>query len=61
MKKKEKIISFKKTGMGNETTSITIPFSWLKNLGISKENRKIFIYQMDNGDILISKQDFYAS
>lgn len=45
-----------KSGTGSPTTKICLPISWLYNMQISKENRKVkAYYDYDKKEILIKK------
>ncbi|MDD7411263.1 hypothetical protein [Fusobacterium gastrosuis] len=41
--KKEKIVQFHKSGSGNISTRLSIPASWLAELGITEKEKKVII------------------
>lgn len=47
-------IQFGKNGQGNITNRITIPVPWVKELGITEENREVKLTLKD-GKIIIEK------
>ena len=47
-------ISFVKSGSGSLNTRLGVPISWIKELGISQENKEVLVYKI-NGKIIISK------
>lgn len=53
--RKAKII-FNKTGAGNVTPRVTLPATWIKKLGLDKENREVKI-KFDNEKIIIIPHD----
>ena len=53
---KRKKVSFRKSGSGSMTPSITIPITWLRDLGIDMDNRDIIIYKTDKS--IIIQKDF---
>jgi len=51
---KHKVVGFKKSGSGSYTPVVTIPITWLREMGIDKENRSIVVYK-DGSSIVIKK------
>ena len=51
--RKVKII-FNKSGAGNITPRVTLPATWIKQLGLNQDNREVKI-TFDNEKIIISK------
>lgn len=49
-------IQYAKGGSGSKTTRLTIPITWIKEMGISEENREVEV-SFDNGKIVIQKKD----
>ncbi len=49
-------VLFSKSGSGSTTTKITLPISWIKEMGINEENRDVEV-SFDNGKIVIQKKD----
>ena len=43
MKRRKVNIAFTKSGVGSRNTRIILPVKWIDNLGISFENKKVFI------------------
>lgn len=54
MEKRKLNISFTKSGQGNISTRIILPTSWIKEFGISQEDREVFVYKFDD-EIIIRK------
>lgn len=52
---KRKKVSFRKSGSGSLTPSITIPITWLRKLGIDEVNRDISVYF--TGDEIILRKN----
>lgn len=48
-------ISFTKSGSGSESTRISLPITWVRELGIDKDNREV-IAIIEDGKIIISKK-----
>lgn len=48
-------ISFNKSGSGSTSSSIRIPMSWLKELGLNQENREVNV-TFNNNKIIIEKE-----
>lgn len=49
-------ISFNKTGAGNFTPKLALPASFVKNMGITKEDREIkLIYDENKKEIILKK------
>lgn len=55
MERRKVNISFTKSGSGSRSTRLLLPVKWIDNLGISPEDREIFIYQIGD-NILIRKK-----
>ncbi|WP_294656156.1 AbrB/MazE/SpoVT family DNA-binding domain-containing protein [uncultured Fusobacterium sp.] len=56
MEKRELNISFYKAGNG-EATRISLPKPWLRELGITKENKTVeLIYDKENEQLIIRKK-----
>ena len=49
-------ISFNKSGNGSYTPRISLPISWIKEMGINKENRSVKVI-FENNEIRIVKND----
>lgn len=56
MEKRELNITFNKSGSGSLTPRISLPMSWIKEMGIDQENRKVEV-TFENGEIRIKKLD----
>ena len=54
MEKRKMKVIFNKDGKGNYTTKISLPSTWLKEQGVSLEDREINMYILDD-KIIISK------
>lgn len=54
MEKRKLNISFTKSGQGNISTRIILPTSWIKEFGISQEDREVLVYKFDD-EIIIRK------
>lgn len=52
--KRELNISFNKSGSGSYTPRISLPATWINEMGIDKENRKVSVTFKD-GQIVIEK------
>ncbi|KGJ49816.1 PemI [Clostridium sp. NCR] len=48
-------ISFTTSGSGSESTRISLPIKWIRELGIDKENREV-IAILDDDKIIIKKK-----
>lgn len=48
-------ISFTTSGSGSESTRISLPIKWIRELGIDKENREV-IAIIDDDKIIIKKK-----
>lgn len=55
MKTRKLKISFNKSGSGSISASVRLPISWLKELGLTQENREVSI-NFDNNKIIIEKE-----
>lgn len=51
---KHKVVGFKKSGSGSYTPVVTIPITWLREMGINQDSRNIVVYK-DNDSIVIRK------
>lgn len=49
-------VSFNKSGSGSISSSVRLPISWLKEMGISKEDREVEVI-FNNEEIIIKKLD----
>lgn len=50
-------IIFNKSGSGSITPKLNIPMSWIKNMGVSKEEREVIAkYNEETQEIIIKKQ-----
>lgn len=49
---KRKKVSFRKSGSGSMTPSITIPITWLREMGIDMDNREIVVYKHNNSIVI---------
>ena len=57
MKKKINNVSFAKSGKGNITPKISIPYTWIKEMGINEEDREILlIFDEEKKKIIIEKK-----
>ena len=54
--KRELNISFNKSGSGSYTPRISLPATWINEMGIDKENRKVSVTFKD-GKIIIEKAE----
>ncbi|HSQ90313.1 AbrB/MazE/SpoVT family DNA-binding domain-containing protein [Romboutsia sp.] len=54
MEKRELNITFNKSGSGSMSSSIRLPISWIKELGIDADNRKVEV-EFDGEKIIIAK------
>lgn len=54
--KRELNISFNKSGSGSYTPRISLPATWINEMGIDKENRKVSVTFKD-GQIIIEKAE----
>lgn len=52
--KRQGKILWTKGGSGSDTTRLTIPVSWIKEMGITKEKREVELY-FSNNTIIIKK------
>lgn len=57
MEKRNANVMFAKNGQGSRTTRITLPVNWVDVIGVTEENRKVFIYQVA-GEIIITKEEW---
>ena len=48
-------ITFNKSGSGSISASVRLPISWLKELGLTQENREVSV-NFDNNKIIIEKE-----
>lgn len=55
MEERKMNVIFTKGGSGSVTTKLTIPKSWIDQLGITKENRGVLM-KIDEGRITIEKE-----
>ena len=55
MKTRKLKISFNKSGSGSISASVRLPISWLKELGLTQENREVSV-NFDNNKIIIEKE-----
>ena len=53
-KLKHKVVGFKKSGSGSFTPVVTIPITWLREMGVDMDNRGIVVYK-ENNSIVIKK------
>lgn len=56
MEERELNISFSKSGSGSYTPRVSLPASWIKEMDIDKENRKVKV-TFENNEIRIKKLD----
>ncbi len=54
--KRELNISFNKSGSGSYTPRISLPATWIKEMGIDTDNRKVSVTFKD-GKIIIEKSE----
>lgn len=57
MEKRKLNISFTKSGQGNISTRLVIPVLWVRELGVTKDNREVFVYKF-NDEIIIRKEPY---
>ena len=56
MEERKLKVIFSKDGRGATNTKITLPISWLKDMGVSQENREVkLIYDENTKQIIIEK------
>lgn len=56
MEEREFNISFSKSGSGTYTPRISLPATWIKEMGIDVENRKVLVSFIE-GKIIIKNQN----
>lgn len=56
MEKRKLNISFVKSGSGSITSRVILPTIWIREMGISQEEREIFVYKVGD-NIVISKAE----
>lgn len=50
-------VIFNKSGSGSITPKLNIPMSWIRSMGVSKEDREVqAIYDEEKQEIIIKKQ-----
>lgn len=54
MEERKLNISFSKSGSGSYTPRISLPATWIKEMGIDVENREVLV-SFDNEEITIKK------
>ena len=54
MKVRKQNISFLKSGSGSLNSRIMLPITWVRELGLSQEEREVYIYQIGE-EIVIRK------
>lgn len=54
MEQRKLKISFNKSGSGSISTSIRLPITWIKEMGIDKDNRDVEVH-FDKDKIIIKK------
>lgn len=54
MEKRILKVSCGKTGAGNDNYKISLATKWIKKLGVTKENREVYVYQF--GDSILIKK-----
>lgn len=54
MEKRTLKISFNKAGSGSITPKMTLPMTWIKEMGIDTENREVEV-TFEDGKIIIQK------
>lgn len=55
-KRKAKII-FNKGGSGGLSPRVTLPITWLREMGVNPDNREVNVYEVA-GEIIISKEEW---
>jgi len=56
MEERKLKVIFSKDGRGATNTKITLPISWLKNMGVSQENREVSLkFNEETKQIIIEK------
>lgn len=56
MEERKLKVIFSKDGRGATNTKITLPISWVKNMGVTQENREVVLkYDEENKQIIIEK------
>ncbi|MGO1042235.1 AbrB/MazE/SpoVT family DNA-binding domain-containing protein [Clostridioides difficile] len=54
-------IIYNKSGRGNITNRITLPFTWVRDMGITQDDRTVLVeYNEHNQTITIKKYDEFA-
>lgn len=56
MEKRNLNVSFNKSGSGSITPRISLPATWIKEMGIDMENREVEV-NFENGKIIIVKSE----
>ena len=56
MEERKAKVLFAKSGRGSVTTRITLPITWVRELGATPEDREVTICLKDN-EITIKKED----
>lgn len=56
MEKRKLNITFNKSGNGSYTPRTTLPAIWIREMGISQEEREVFVYKVGD-NIIISKTE----
>lgn len=56
MEERKLKVLFSKSGSGSTNTKITLPISWIKDMGVSKDNREVTLhYDEEKKQIIIEK------
>lgn len=56
MEKRELKVSFTKSGSGSVTNRVTLPTTWIREMGITKEDNAVVV-TIENGVITIKKKE----
>lgn len=54
--KKDKIVQFHKSGSGNISTRLSIPASWLAEIGVTEKEKNVIIEKKEK-EIIIYKEE----
>lgn len=57
MEERKLTVNFNKSGSGSLTPKVTLPIKWLRDMGVTKEQREITVqYNEETQEIVIKKQ-----
>lgn len=58
MEERKLKVLFSRSGSGSTNTKITLPISWIKDMGVSKDNREVTLrYDEKTKQIIIEKDN----